>query len=230
MPTQTREVLATPDPRCVRTEDGALLQVPASWELLPPGDAALTRRVKQSGPTWTVREQRGRRKFSRGVWACAQRIDSLRTELAQERRDPRYQRKLEQGRQRRAAKEIEYAQDFCEAVFRFLGFHPRHTELAMQLALEVTRHAAGVGSGTVARTKRIPLEQRAEAAVIAWLRHQTTSYDDMRIPRVKGMRREVRRTLAERSRRLLSRYRNGDPVLEACPLHRALANPSPDLR
>lgn len=38
----------------------------------------------------------------------------------------------------------------------------------------VTHHATPVGSGTVARTKRIPVEYRAEAAVIAWMRHQTT--------------------------------------------------------
>ena len=52
---------------------------------------------------------------------------------------------------------------------------------------------------TVTRTKRIPVEQRAEAAVIAWMRHQTTGYDGMVIPRVKGKRREIRRMLARRS-------------------------------
>eukprot|EP01035_Chromulina_nebulosa_P056444 gene56444-77358_t len=57
-------------------------------------------------------------------------------------------------------------------------------------------HATPVGSGTVARTKRIPIEQRAEAATIAWMRHQTTGYDSMTIPREKGLRREVRRMLA----------------------------------
>ncbi len=50
----------------------------------------------------------------------------------------------------------------------------------------VTDHATPVGSGTVARTKRIPVEYRAEAAVIAWMRHQTTGYDDMVIPRLVG--------------------------------------------
>ena len=74
-------------------------------------------------------------------------------------------------------------------------------------------------SGTVARTKRIPVEQRAEAAVIAWMRHQTTAYDNMRIPREKGLRREVRRMLAEQSRRLLEKYRRGERVdVRDCPL------------
>jgi hypothetical protein len=75
----------------------------------------------------------------------------------------------------------------------------------------------------VARTKRIPVEQRAEAAVIAWMRHQTTAYDGMVIPRVQGKRREIRRMLAGRSHELLAQYRRGEPVSEGCPLQRALA-------
>jgi hypothetical protein len=79
-----------------------------------------------------------------------------------------------------------------------------------------------VGSGTVARTKRIPVGERAEAAVIAWMRHQTTGYDTMIIPRGKGKRREVRRLLAKRSQDLLARYRKGDPIDPVCPLKKAL--------
>jgi len=90
-------------------------------------------------------------------------------------------------------------------------------------------HATPVGSGTVARTKRIPIQQRAEAAVIAWMRHQTTGYDGMVIPRVKGKRREVRRMLARRSHDLLERYRRGEQVGEDCPLKNALAVISGDV-
>jgi hypothetical protein len=90
------------------------------------------------------------------------------------------------------------------------------------LARVVTDHATPVGSGTVARTKRIPVEQRAEAAVIAWMRHQTTGYDGMVIPRVKGKRQEVRRMLARRSHQLLERYRRGEAIPETCPLMKAL--------
>jgi hypothetical protein len=104
----------------------------------------------------------------------------------------------------------------------FLAFHPAHADLADRLARAVTDHATPVGSGTVARTKRIPVEQRAEAAVIAWMRHQTTGYDGMVIPRVKGKRREVRRMLAQRSKELLAQYRRGEAVGADCPLRRAL--------
>ena len=55
------------------------------------------------------------------------------------------------------------------------------------------------------------------------MRHHTTAYDHLRIPRVKGKRREVRRKLAEQSRRLLNKYRIDKGVdIEACPLSEAL--------
>ena len=38
-----------PSPNTVRAENGQVLNVPEGWVLLPPGDAALTRRVKAAG-------------------------------------------------------------------------------------------------------------------------------------------------------------------------------------
>jgi hypothetical protein len=48
----------------------------------------------------------------------------------------------------------------------------------------------------------------------------------MKIPRIKGERREVRRLLAQQSRRLLQLYREGTPVPETtCLLTKALTQP-----
>jgi hypothetical protein len=218
-----QEVRPSPKPRHVMTSAGETLRVPDSWALLPPGDAALSRRIKADGPAYTVVEMKGRKRFSRGIWAPADRIEALRQELASEREDPAYARRLEAGRARRAREEQEYAKEFETAVLTFLAFHPRHAEAAATMARLIAMHAVPVGSGTVARTERIPIEQRAEAATIAWMRHQTTGYDDMQIARIKGERREVRRKLAERSRALLERYRRGDGIeIPRCPLMQAL--------
>lgn len=223
MPKETRTVKPARAPRTVLTEDGSTLTVPPSWALLPPGDAALTRRVKASGPTWTVKEKVGRRVMSRGVWADRDAIEAERARLEIERADPAYLRRLEAGRKRRAKKQEAYVEDFRGAVVAYLDFHPRFEAVAARLADAVTAHATPVGSGTVARTQRIPIERRAESAVIAWMRHQTTAYDDMKIARVKGERRRVRRMLAQRSKGLLSAYRRGEPVDPAqCPLAVAL--------
>lgn len=222
MPTTT--FTPGPAPNTVRTADGTILTVPDGWVLLPPGDAALTRRVKAAGDHWVVQEKKGRKVFSRGVWAAAATIERIRAELDAERSTDGYARRKEASVRRREKVQTEYVVDFTEAVRAFLDFHPNYAELADLLALAVAEHATPVGSGTVARTKRIPVEQRAEAAVIAWMRHQTTAYDSMVIPRVKGKRREVRRILAQRSKELLARYRQGEAVGDECPLRRALAD------
>ena len=214
-----------PTPNTVRAADGRILTAPDGWALLPPGDAALTRRVKEAGDHWVVQEKKGRKTFSRGVWAPAATINRIRADLASERSTDGHARRREANARRRDKAQAEYVEDFFGAVLAFLAFHPNHAELADRLARAVTDHSTPVGSGTVARTRRIPVERRAEAAVIAWLRHETTGYDGMTIPRVKGKRREVRRMLAWRSQELLARYRRGEPVPEGCPLRKALTNP-----
>ena len=52
----------TPGPtqNTVRSADGKVLTAPEGWILLPPGDAALTRRVKAAGDHWVVAEKKGR--------------------------------------------------------------------------------------------------------------------------------------------------------------------------
>src|SRR3954463_283417 len=211
-----------PTPHTVRAADGHVLTAPEGWVLLPPGDAALTRRVKAAGEHWVVQEKKGRKIFSRGVWAPAATIDRIRAELEAERSTDGYARRKEAASRRRDQAQAEYVDDFHGAVVTFLAFPPNHADLAQRLARAVTAHATPVGSGTVARTKRIPVEQRAEAAVIAWMRHSTTGYDGMVLARVKGNRPEVRRFLAQRSKQLLGRCRRGEPVEDGCPLMKAL--------
>jgi hypothetical protein len=211
-----------PTPNTVRTGDGKVVSVPDGWSLLPPGDAALTRRVKAAGDHWIVQEKKGRRVFSRGVWAPAATIERIRAELEAERSTASYAKRRAADSRRREIVQAEYVEDFFGAVVAFLDFHPAHAGLSRRFAQAVTDHATPVGSGTVARTKRIPVEQRAEAAVIAWMRHQTTGYDDMVIPRVKGKRREVRRMLAQRSKELLGKYRQGKMIGVNCPLKQAI--------
>ena len=223
MPTETRIVAPGPNKRTVRTDNGKLLHIPKGWELLPPGDAGMTRRVKSRGPSWTVKQKKGRRTFSLGVWAPADRISAVKVELNAERSTDAYAKRRASAANRREKKQAEYVEDFHSAVVEFLAFADCYSQSAEQLATFVTKHATPVGSGTVARTQRIPIQKRAESAVIAWMRHQTTAYDNMKIPRVKGKRREVRHMLAEESKRLLKSYRSGAIVnADECPLQQAL--------
>ncbi|MEW4561644.1 DUF2293 domain-containing protein [Bremerella sp. JC770] len=212
-----------PSQRTVRDSQGNVLQVPPQWSLLPPGDAGLTRRVKAAGEFFAVQEKKGRRMFSKGVWAPTATIRKIQRDLEAERSTDAYAKKQKAAANRREKKQAEYVEDFFGAVVAFLNFHPDYQALANQLAKAVTTHATPVGSGTVARTERIPIERRAESAVIAWMRHQTTAYDTMTIPRVKGKRREVRRMLAQRSKEVLQQYRSGREIARNCPLRAALS-------
>ena len=214
----------TADPRVFRAADGTLLTAPTGWACLPPGDAGLTRRVKAAGPSWAVLEKRGRKLFSKGLWAPAANIGAARAALDVERSTEAYAKKRASDTQRREREQASYVVEFGAEVTAFLRFSPRWAALAAELAQRVTTHATPVGSGTVARTERIPVERRAEAAVIAWMRHQTTAYDNLAIPRIKGKRREVRRDLAEISRAVLDLHRRDEAhVAAGCPLCAALA-------
>ena len=202
--------------------DGKVVTVPESWVFVPSGDPVLTRRLKSSTECWLVVHKRKNRIEAIGLWCDGTLVERIKNDLAAERSNPAYQRKLEAARQARIAKQDAYVIEFRQAVVDYLHFAPKYEEMAWDLADAVTDHAIPVGSGTVARTERIPVSKRAEAAVIAWMRHQTTGYDNMHIARIKGERRAVRRELAGDSRELLEIYRRGDDAPDNCPLKAAL--------
>ncbi|MBE6375216.1 MAG: DUF2293 domain-containing protein [Lentisphaerae bacterium] len=202
--------------------NGKVVTVPDDWIFVPSGDPGLTRRLKSTTECWSVVHKRKNRIEAIGLWCRQGVVEKVKEDLETERNNPAYQRKLEAARQARIAKQDAYVVEFRQAVVDFLAFAPRYEEMAWDFADSVTDHAIPVGSGTVARTERIPLAQRAEAAVIAWMRHQTTDYDNMYIARIKGERRSVRRELAGISRDILEIYRKGEDAPENCPLKAAL--------
>ncbi len=227
MPTQNRIVSPGYRIGTVVTEEKQTLTPPTDWAFLPAGDGPLTRKVKSRGVFWQVQVKKGRRNISKGIWTKEEYILAEKEELKAKRATPEYARRKETDRARRHQKHKEYVETFYAATLKFLDFHPEHKETAAKLAQAVTDHATPVGSGTVARTQRIALSERVQAAVIAWMRHHTTAYDQMPIAPVKGKRREVRRKLAERSKALLKKYRMGKQKDGDCPLLKALKKGSP---
>lgn len=220
-------VAPTAQPGHVVLPDGRVSAVPEGWILVPPGDPALTRRLKKSGPTWTTIEMVGRKRFSQGVWAPEAAVRQIERTLVAERAEPSYQQKLERAREKRHLEQEVYEGVFRNAVVRYLAFHSNHSQVARTLARLVTEHTIPVGGGTVARTKTMPIEMRAEAATIAWMRHHTTEYDTMSISSKKGTRGSVRGEMAERSKALIARYRAGNQINPAtCPLQIALRRES----
>jgi len=204
------------------SEAGQPISPPSGWSFLPAGDAALTRRVTKDADYWKVCYKKGRRVYTKGIWAQTSTIEQAKQYVKAMREDDGYQKKLESSRASRARAEDRYVVEFTQAIVAHLNFHPSYAELAIRMSKLISEHATPVGSGTVARTKMIPIEQRAAKAVTAWMRHQTTEYDNMQIKRVKGARREVRSTLAKSSNSLLQNYRDGIAPSTDCPLWSAV--------
>src|SRR4051794_37529634 len=100
-----------PAPNTVRASNGHVLTVPDGWVLLPPGDAALTRRVKLAGEHWVVAEKKGRKVFSRGVWTSAATVERVRAELDAERSTESFARKKDADARRREKAQAEYVED-----------------------------------------------------------------------------------------------------------------------
>lgn len=123
-----------PTPEAVCDADGKVLTAPDGWVLLPSGDAALTRRVKAAGDHWIVQEKKGRKIFSRGLWAPATTIERIQAELKAERSTESFAKRKHADAIRREKVQTVYAEDFTGAVVTFLAFHPAHAGLALRLA------------------------------------------------------------------------------------------------
>lgn len=206
----------------VINEYGVAEKPPKGWAFLPAGDAAVTRKVTKHGVYWKVQFKKGKRTYSKGVWAPEEIIGTSLKEVQEMRSSPDYASKKESAAKTRAKKQASYTIEFQKAVSKYLNFHARYAYLEDKMAILVTQHAIPVGSGTVARTAMIPIEERASRAVIAWMRHKTTDYDNMRIARIKGERRTVRKRLAQQSIHILSMYRKGIAIDAKCMLRKAL--------
>ena len=207
---------------CLIGAKGEILLPPAGWAFLPAGDAGVTRKITSKGVYWRVEIKKGRRTISLGIWAPADIVLQAQQAVKAIRSTTEYQTKKLYTAERRDKKQSAYGLEFCSAVESYLNFHNDYKALEKRLAQAVTNHAIPIGSGTVARTTQIPIEERAAHAVIAWMRHQTTAYDDMKIARIKGERRSVRRSLAQQSVTLLANYRDGKITTTECLLQKAL--------
>lgn len=203
-------------------EKGEILSPPSSWSFLPAGDSGITRKVTSKGAYWRVEIKKGRRTISQGIWAPTVTILEAQNVVAKTRLTDEYKKKRDSEIKRRGKKQEEYVAEFCKAVEDYLSFHPKYKPMEKKLASAITHHAIPVGSGTVARTQTIPIEERVAHAVIAWMRHQTTNYDNAKIARIKGERRAVRRAFAQESVKLLANYRQGRDIQVNCPLQKAM--------
>lgn len=215
--------IVTPGPNhTLIGEYGENVTPPVNWEFLPAGDAAITRKITVRDNFWRVQVKKGRRTITKGIWAHKEIIREAKDVVHTVRMTDDYKKKREYALRSRERKQAKYEVEFLNIVENFLSFHPIYHNIQHIMAKLVTEHAVPIGSGTVARTERIPIKERASKAVIAWMRHQTTAYDSLQIAHIKGERRAIRKLYAAQSITLLKQYRKGLPISENCPLQKAV--------
>jgi hypothetical protein len=151
------------------------VEIPEGWESLPPGDAFVTRQVKSMGPHWIAKKRAKGYTRTLGIWAPKENIEAAR-KLADETRSQREVKRLI-SRAQREKQEAKYREQFTEAVHEYLGFAPKHEQLACDIAKAVAEHATQVGSERVGRTSKLPLEEKAMLATRSYIRHNYTKYE-----------------------------------------------------
>ncbi|TET41603.1 MAG: DUF2293 domain-containing protein [Dehalococcoidia bacterium] len=187
------------------------ISVPEGWELLESGDALLTRRVKVRGKYWEYYHELKTKAYDKklGIFAPANIIEEERRKISSERRTKEYEQRLQRSRKSREKKEAKYGEEFAEACFRFLNFDLVHEDLAWQIAWGATSVATDVGSGRVGRTGKLPLEEKAELAVRAFIRHNFTDYDERLDEMGEPWYHEIRGDAAAKVNRFLEEHRCG---------------------
>lgn len=144
-------------------------------ELLPSGDAAITRRAKKYSKRWAVvvRWSTARKRFERqGLLVEPQAIGQAEDESQNDAEQRKKQRA--HGAAARQRDDEKYVRQFAEAVRRQYPSCPPQEEFA------IARHACTRNSGRVGRKQAArELESTAiRSAVIAHIRHVHTNYDE----------------------------------------------------
>lgn len=147
---------------------------PDGWVFVPAGDAFLTREIKK-GPHWVLLKRRKGYTATLGVF-CPEASLKHAQAKALETREVREARRPAAERSRARAEE-RYRTDLESAVMAFLAFAPEHAALAREIARGAVAQATPVGSGRVGRTRTLSLEERAELAARAYIRHKHTDYE-----------------------------------------------------
>ncbi len=170
-------------------------------ELLPSGDAAITRRAKKYSKRWAVvvRWSIARKRFERqGLLVEPQAIGQAEDESQNDAERRRKQRA--HGAAARQREDEKYVRQFAEAIRREYPSCPPQEEFA------IARHACTRNSGRVGRKQAArELESTAiRSAVIAHIRHVHTNYDE-RITKV-GDRDTARDEVSDLVAEILDRW------------------------
>ncbi|MEW6048703.1 MAG: DUF2293 domain-containing protein [Bacillota bacterium] len=159
------------------TPQHGIVRTPPGWAFLPRGDAFVTRKVKEAGLYWEVVRSRPKRRYTERLGLLAPQSHIAEAERQAQQTEAARQRRRAASARARESAEQRYRQELERAIIQFLSFDAAHADLAQQIARKAAIHAAEVGSGRVGRTRKLSLQDKAELAARAYIRHAYTSYE-----------------------------------------------------
>lgn len=216
-----KEVFITSDGRFT-DEENNIVKIPEMWEFLPAGDAGVTRNVTKAGEYIRVKQKRGRRLISKGVWAPKEAIEMAIAKMTTLRSTESYEKSKQYRAHKREKDLISYQEDFKKQIIIQLSFADIYHDIAVVLADKITQFATPIGSGTVARSSTLSLDLKAQKAINGWVRHRLTPYESLKIARVKGARANARKLMYEKGLKVFLPYQKGEEIPSNCPLKREL--------
>ncbi|MDC1106865.1 DUF2293 domain-containing protein [Prolixibacteraceae bacterium] len=213
----------------VKSTDGKLIDrngkeviIPRKWSFFPAGDAGVTRAITKQKNYIRVKELRGRRAISKGIWAPEELIQEAKQRMTKVRSSDIYRKQKLQREMRRDQIQEAFIESLEHAIRDRLSFHNCYKELEESLAKAIVDHSSPIGSGTVSRSSRLSIETKAEKAINGWVRHHLTPYEQLKIARTKGARRLARKMMIDKGNEVLVVYRKGQECPNPCPIHKSL--------
>jgi hypothetical protein len=191
-------IMEEPGPLCLACADMDHLV------FLAAGDAALTRRAKAASTmsAVVVRFSRARKRYERqGILVEEDALTAAERQCFDDA-DARSRRR-ERDWLRREGEDADLVKDFAAQIEVLFPSCPARRAQA------IARHAAARGSGRVGRTAagRAVEAEAVELAVIAWIRHEDTDYDELLMTGVDRV--EARERVREDVDRTLEAWRAG---------------------
>jgi hypothetical protein len=181
---------------------GQTIDVPEGYIEVAPGDAYITRRIKQLADVVYVRMEKKKSlglSVPVGLLAPEAVVEEALSDA--ERTEAERAKKRAKSEVYRKQKEQRFKADVAARVRALFPGMPK------AVAEQVVAHAFEVGSGRVGRTTKIPDELKIELAVKAHIRHSRTNYD---ILLAKGWDRDdARERVWEKVERIYRQWQEG---------------------
>ena len=177
---------------------GQSVKIPSKYVAVLPSDPYLTRKIKSLSDTVFLKMRKGRQ-YSSVVTMFAPKEAVEEAEKLAEASQEERAKKRKAARAYQAKRENEHQADMVVTMRRVFPKMPA------EIAPKIVQHAFEVSSGRVGRTRMLDTKEKIRLAVVAYIRHNRTRYDEL-LANGYG-RREAREIVAAKIEATLEKWK-----------------------